>query len=49
MKQIIILILLIFSLATYGQDCDCKSNFEWAKKTFEENDAGFQFAIDIKE
>jgi len=48
MKQISILILLIFSLTTYGQDCDCKSNFEWAKKTFEENDAGFQFAIDNK-
>ncbi len=48
MKQITILILLIFSITIYGQDCDCKSNFEWAKKTFEENDAGFQFAIDNK-
>jgi hypothetical protein len=33
---------------SYGQTCDCKQNFEWMKKTFEENDAGFQYVIDIK-
>lgn len=27
-----------------GQECDCQQNFEWVKKTFEENDAGFDFA-----
>lgn len=48
MKQITILILLIFPFTIFGQDCDCLSNFEWAKKTFEENDAGFQYAIDNK-
>ncbi|MDR3219878.1 MAG: S41 family peptidase [Dysgonamonadaceae bacterium] len=25
-----------------GQNCDCESNFQWVKKTFEENDAGFE-------
>jgi hypothetical protein len=32
----------------YGQNCDCKSNFDWMKKTFEENDAGFQYVVDTK-
>lgn len=47
MKQ---LLLILFSLPflTYGQECDCQSTFEWAKKTFEENDAGFQYIIDKK-
>jgi len=31
-----------------GQNCTCESNFEWVKKTFEENDAGFQYIIDRK-
>jgi hypothetical protein len=31
-----------------GQICNCESNFEWVKKTFEENDAGFQYIIDKK-
>ena len=31
-----------------GQTCTCESNFEWVKKTFEENDAGFQHIIDTK-
>lgn len=35
-------------IAIYCQNCNCKSNFEWVRKTFEENDAGFQFAIDNK-
>ena len=48
MKQFLFLIILPLPLAIFGQDCDCTSNFEWAKKTFEENDAGFQFAIDNK-
>jgi hypothetical protein len=28
--------------------CNCLSNFEWVRKTFEENDAGFQYVIDKK-
>ena len=34
-----------FSIA---QDCDCQMNFDWVKKTFEENDAGFEFAVKEK-
>ncbi|MEN2284476.1 S41 family peptidase [Algoriphagus sp. SE2] len=47
MKSILIL-LTFFPFLIYGQDCDCESSFNWMKKTFEENDAGFQYIIDIK-
>ncbi len=47
MKKIII-ILISLPFLTYGQDCNCESNFNWTKKTFEENDAGFQYIIDTK-
>ena len=47
MKSILIL-LTFFPFVIYGQDCDCESSFNWMKKTFEENDAGFQYIIDIK-
>ena len=46
MKQITFLILIIFPFVLFGQDCDCKTNFEWLKKTFTENDAGFTYAIE---
>jgi len=39
---------MIFSRILFGQNCDCKSNFDWVKKTFEENDAGFQLVLDNK-
>jgi hypothetical protein len=48
-KLISVLVLtLIISTIGYAQDCNCESNFEWVKKTFEENDAGFQYIIDSK-
>ncbi len=28
--------------------CDCLKNWHWLKETFENNDAGFQWAIDRK-
>lgn len=31
-----------------AQECDCAANFSWVKKTFEENDAGYQYIIDQK-
>lgn len=31
-----------------AQECDCTANFSWVKKTFEENDAGYQYIIDQK-
>lgn len=39
---------ILFSFYSWGQTCDCKTNFDWMKKTFEENDAGFQYVIDKK-
>ena len=50
MKKIKTLILLFLAISsfTYAQNCNCESNFQWVKKTFEENDAGFQYAIDKK-
>lgn len=39
-------VMLVYS--ANGQICTCETNFEWVKKTFEENDAGFQYLIDKK-
>lgn len=47
-KYFLFLFLLI-STYSFAQNCDCESNFQWVKKTFEQNDAGFQYAIDTKE
>lgn len=41
--------LILFAVTvTVAQTCDCKANYEWVKKTFEENDAGFQYALKVK-
>ena len=48
MQKTILTLLLFLPLLSFSQNCDCTSNFEWVKKTFEENDAGFQFVIDRK-
>lgn len=50
MKKIKTLILLFFGISTFSfaQNCNCESNFQWVKKTFEENDAGFQYIINKK-
>lgn len=40
--------LVLLPLSVFSQDCSCEDNFEWLKKTFEENDAGFQYVIDVK-
>lgn len=47
-KFIIPILLGGSSPLVLGQDCNCESNFQWVKKTFEENDAGFQYAINQK-
>lgn len=44
----LILILLTSSGLSFAQNCNCESNYQWVKKTFEENDAGFQYIIDKK-
>ena len=41
-------VAVVFAYPANGQTCTCESNFEWVKKTFEENDAGFQYVIDKK-
>lgn len=49
MKKIIILSVLIqLSYNGFSQTCDCASNLKWLTETFEKNDAGFQYVIDIK-
>lgn len=47
-KSIFVLVLISIFTISYGQNCNCEKNFHWVKKTFEENDAGFQFVIDKK-
>ncbi len=47
-KQILILILTLFFKNLFAQKCDCNSYYEWVKKTFETNDAGFQDALNKK-
>lgn len=43
------LIFILFSTTIlFSQNCDCTKNFEWVKKTFEENDAGFEYALEEK-
>ena len=52
MNYKIIFLTLVFSTlvlkVTHAQECDCESNFEWVKKTFEENDAGFKYILEKK-
>ncbi len=45
---IFITVAVFLSCSANEQTCTCVSNFEWLKKTFEENDAGFQYIIDKK-
>lgn len=50
MKSLLpILLLMIFlAISVQAQDCNCESNFQWVKKTFSENDAGFAYALEQK-
>lgn len=47
-KNVLLFILLFTTSASFAQDCDCKTNYLWVKKTFEDNDAGFQYALKAK-
>ena len=40
--------IAVLTFSANGQNCTCESNFEWLKKTFEENDAGFRYILDKK-
>ncbi|WP_080780724.1 S41 family peptidase [Chryseobacterium phocaeense] len=47
-----VIITSLFALITqsaYAQSCDCTKNYNWVKKTFEENDAGFEYALKQKD
>ena len=46
----IFLFLIGFSNFAFSQKkCNCESDFQWMKKTFEENDAGFKYILEKKE
>lgn len=47
-RKVLLFVLIIVSYNSYAQKCSCEDNFYWLKKTFEENDAGFQYVIDKK-
>jgi hypothetical protein len=49
-KISIFVFLTLMSVSCHDErpNCDCESNFAWVKKTFEENDAGFQYVLDKK-
>ncbi|ETK10606.1 hypothetical protein T231_04000 [Tannerella sp. oral taxon BU063 isolate Cell 6/7/9] len=47
-SSIILITICLVSNSSYGQTCNCEQNFSWVKKTFEENDAGYQDIIALK-
>lgn len=47
-KYITLLAALCIFTTGFSQTCNCESNFEWVKKTFEENDAGFEYVLERK-
>lgn len=47
MKKLVLLTFIITNLS-YGQQCDCNSEFQWLKNTIEDNDAGFQSVVKEK-
>jgi len=47
-KLIFAFIVLLSPYLSIGQNCDCLSNYQWVKKTFEENDAAFSYALESK-
>lgn len=48
MKKLIFTLLFLSPMSLFSQNCDCKSNFNWVKNTFENNDAGFSYALESK-
>ncbi len=47
-RNVLLLLLLFMTALSFGQTCTCQVNYEWVKKTFEENDAGYQYALKMK-
>jgi len=48
MRILFLVVAVALAYPINGQTCTCESNFEWVKRIFEENDAGFQYIIDKK-
>ena len=44
--KLLIGLCVMLSTAIYGQDCNCKEEYEWVKKTFVENDAGYSYYLE---
>ncbi|WP_316804340.1 S41 family peptidase [Pedobacter nototheniae] len=47
-KNLLILILILFSSQAFAQKCDCDLYYKWLKSTFERNDAGFKYILESK-
>lgn len=45
---ILSLIFFLFTITSFAQKCNCNLYYDWVKKTFEQNDAGFTFTIATK-
>jgi hypothetical protein len=49
MKSLFLLgVCFAYAQTILGQDCSCTAHYSWLKKTIEENDAGFKYAIEKK-
>ncbi len=47
-RQFSLVTSLFLMTGAGAQTCDCKKNYDWVKKTFEENDAGFSHVLKLK-
>jgi hypothetical protein len=43
-----LLLSLLSVTSSFGQKCNCESDFNWVRTTFETNDAGFHYALETK-
>lgn len=49
MKSVFLLpVFALLPASAQAQHCNCKTSFEWVKKTFEENDAGYAHIVKLK-
>jgi hypothetical protein len=48
MKYTTLLLLAFCPIILFSQNCDCTATLEWARKVFEENDAGFSTVINME-
>ncbi|MEO1712198.1 MAG: S41 family peptidase, partial [Bacteroidota bacterium] len=49
MKTTLLSLAMLLALSACAQqNCDCSSSLQWMQETFETNDAGFAYGIDVK-